>query len=68
VSKTDTTLPSNDSFVLQNMVWKDDSGTNRVIKQLVDIKLHIGQQMDDPFRIWSLLANKFQYVLALQLV
>jgi hypothetical protein len=30
---------SNDSFVLQNMVWKDDSGTNRVVKQLVDINV-----------------------------
>ena len=47
------------------MAWKDDSGTNRVVKQLVDIKRHIGQQMNDPFRIRSLLSDVLQYVLAL---
>ena len=44
------------------------SGTNRVVKQLVDVKRHIGQQMNDPFGIGSLLANKLQYVLTLHLV
>ena len=56
---------SNDSFVLQNIVWKDDFGANRVVKQLVDIKRHIGQQMNDPFRIRTLLSDVLQYILAL---
>jgi hypothetical protein len=47
-------------------VWKGDSGTNRVVKQLVDIKRHIGQQMDDPFCVRALLANKFQHALTLK--
>jgi hypothetical protein len=48
------------------MVWKDDSSTNRVVKQLVDIKRHIGQQMDDPFCVRALLANKLQHALTAQ--
>jgi hypothetical protein len=48
------------------MIWKDDSGTNWVVKQLVDIQRQIGQQMDNPFRIRALLANKLQYVLTAQ--
>jgi hypothetical protein len=39
------------------MVWKNDSGTNRVVKQLVDIKRHIGQEVHHPFGVRTLLAN-----------
>jgi hypothetical protein len=48
------------------MVWKDDFGANREVKQLVDIKRRIGQQMDDPFGVRALLANKLQYILTTQ--
>jgi hypothetical protein len=44
-------------FVFQNMVWKNDSGTNRVVKQLVDIKRHIGQEVHNPFGVRTLLSD-----------
>jgi hypothetical protein len=36
-------------LVSEEKVWKNDSGTNRVVKQLVDIKRHIGQEVHHPF-------------------
>jgi hypothetical protein len=32
-------------------VWKDDSGTNRVVKQLVDVKRYVGQEVYHPFGV-----------------
>jgi hypothetical protein len=55
-------------LISQEKVWNDDSGTNRVVKQLVDIKRHIGQQMNDPFGIGSLLTDVLQYVMSAQLL
>jgi hypothetical protein len=50
------------------MVWKDDSGTNRVVKQLVDIKRHIGQEVHHPFGVKTLLPDVLQDVMSAQLL
>lgn len=39
-----------------------------MIHQFVDVKSSIGDEMDDPFGIWTLLSNVFQEVLSIQLL
>ena len=63
-----STDKTNNSSVLQNMVWKDDCGTNEMLDQLVKVEGHVGQQMNDPLGIGSLLPDVLQDVMSAQLL
>ena len=50
------------------MIWKEDAGTNGMLDQLGLVEGHLGQQMNDPLGIASLLVDVLQDVISAQLL